>query len=390
MTYFNRFAFIAMVSLMASGCGKVVVIDPGEIQSAVESDHFSCARDRTREWRFTQPQIGQNNKVDLLLVVDTSLSLIFERKKITDRISDFIKGLPSGADYQIAVLPGHGPLSSLSGRLFSREKGFKVLKSTELTSDELIKRLHQNLDCLPVDLTPGGGEYLFYSFLNATKGEQLDRMKREGFLRDGADLAVAFISDENEICFNPKRHGYHHAPDYVPSVLGIKEVGYDLFCVDHKTHEEKYTGSEVLERLDSLMGPGHYSVGSIAHFDPHKVPRGEFFEDSIGHGYLELIEAAHQGVKIEITQHSYTNELATLVGLSSVANALQTQFALGSLTANELATLSVQVDNSPVHFTVSGEVDVSTQVEILEQNAGHPGSAIWIRACTAPAPLPNS
>ena len=389
MTYFNRFALTVMTFLMVSGCGKVVVIDPGEIQSAVESDHFSCSSDRTREWRFTQSQLGQGNRVDLLLVVDTSLSLLLEREKITNRISDFLKGLPSGADYQIAVLPGHGPLSSLSARLFSREEGFKVLKSSELTSEEIVKRLHENLDCLPLDLTPGGGEYLFYSFLNATQGEQLKRIKREGFLRDGADLSVAFISDENEICFDPKKHGFRHAPDYVPSILGDEELGYDLFCVDHKTHQEKYTSSDVLERLDSLMGPGHYSVGSIAHFDPHKVPRGEFFEDSIGHGYLELIEAAHQGIKIEITQHSYTNELGTLLGLTTLLNSLQTQFTLGSLTAAELATLSVQVDNSPVHFTLSGEVDVSTQVELLEQNAGHPGSAIWIRACTAPAPVPN-
>ena len=331
---------------------------------------------------MTQPMDGQVKKVDLLLVVDTSLSLLFERKKIADQISDFVKAIPKDADYQIAVLPGHGPLSPFSGRLFSREEGFKVLKSSELSTGEIIKRLHENLDCLPLDLTPGGGEYLFYSFLEATKGEHLRHIKKEAFFRDDAELAVAFISDQNELCFNPKRHGYHQAPDYVPSLFGAKELGYDLFCVDHETQQEKYTPSAVLDRLSSLKGTGHFSVGSIAHFDPNKVPHGEFFEDSIGHGYLELIQEAHEGMKIEITQNSYTGDLDAFAGLTTDATSLLTQFTLGSVTAEERASLSVHVDNSPVHFSLSSEQAASTVVEILLQDAGHPGSTILIRACS--------
>ena len=362
---------LLMTVLTLVGCGKDVTVD--RFSKSIECGEGS----HVRTWTFKQPS-EVFSKMDLLFVLDTSISIWSEYRKITERIESYLNALPADADVNIALLPGHGLLSRHSGRLSS------VLKTKGKSKAEIKQELSESFSKLPFDFTPGGGEYLFYSYLRATEGKNLQRIKKQGLLRDDAALTVVFVSDENDVCFDPRKHGYSSAPDFVHSGLGLDELGYELFCTD-KQGREKYTSAAVKQRSIELKGEGRFSIGAVTHVDKSKVPIGKLYEDSVGHGYLQLLDAASpRSQAIEITSNDFKAELESLAHIGS-GDSLLTRFVLGLLSKTELESLFVQVDGAAVPFQLSIAADVDEPKVTLvlgDENAGKFGSEVLVQACS--------
>ncbi len=382
---------MAFVSVL-SGCSKLVSFENTRPVPALESAppvinptavpevDYPCPAEQTKRWEFTQPT-STLQKMDLLFVVDTSASIWNEHKKIAKQISSFMAGLPADADLHIAILPGHGPWSSHSGRLHSAMGSPKVIRTKGMTHDQIQKSLFSSLACLPFDITPGGGEYLFRSFFRATHGKRLATLKKGGFLRTDAHLSVVFVSDENDICYCPKAHGYSQFPDYVGSVVGQEELGYAMYCTDKKD-KEKFSPEHVKKHLTHLKGAGNFTVGTIVHIAKDKVRNHFLSEDSIGHGFLELSAlATPKSHNIEITDASYATGLRELAQIGSFGG-IFTRFDLGLLTPIEESSLFVTVDQAEVGFEKEVSADEQVTLVLAAAQAGRPGSKILIRACS--------
>ena len=156
---------------------------------------------------FTQDQNA--NKVDILIVDDNSQSMESKQRKMGEKFASFISGIRD-LDYQIGItttdLSGpapHGSGFATDGRLVTYD-GSTVNIVTPLTpnADNLflntVKRA-ETIDCgkrTKFPYCPSSNEQPLKAIIMAID----ERFKaNSGFFRDGADLAVVVLSDEDEM-----------------------------------------------------------------------------------------------------------------------------------------------------------------------------------------------
>ena len=72
--------------------------------------------------------------------------------------------MPAYVDFQVAVLLGHGSNSKYSGKIYSYSAGFEVLKSADMTIDEIKYYLSYNLYYTKSESSTDGGEVGLFSF----------------------------------------------------------------------------------------------------------------------------------------------------------------------------------------------------------------------------------
>ena len=64
---------------------------------------------------YASPEEFITNKIDILIVPDTSGSIVKERDDIAKGFDNFINILPEQVDYRIGVMLAHGPQSPFTG-----------------------------------------------------------------------------------------------------------------------------------------------------------------------------------------------------------------------------------------------------------------------------------
>ncbi|CAN5732461.1 hypothetical protein BH10BDE1_BH10BDE1_36670 [soil metagenome] len=156
---------------------------------------------------FSQTQNA--NKVDILIIDDNSESMETKQRKMGERFPNFISGIKD-LDYQIGItttdLSGPAPLGSgwaTDGRLVNF-KGSKtnILTPTTVNADKLF------LDTIKRDETIDCGSRTKFPYCPSSIEQPLKAMimaiderdkANTGFFRDGADLAIVVLSDEDEM-----------------------------------------------------------------------------------------------------------------------------------------------------------------------------------------------
>jgi hypothetical protein len=313
--------------------------------------------------------------VDVLFVVDTSASMDPKRARIAERIPDFVRGLAPDTDYRIGVMLAHGGASYDSGRLYSLPGLPRVLDPKALGIDDLQHDLSLILGNVDDDVDEANGEAGMYSLLRSLQPERLAEIRRQGFYRAEAALAVVFVTDENDICFPPELNGYTTFPDYVPSAGGIERVAYERYCrAPGETAANE--PDRVYARLVALQDTLPLTLGGIIHVDPARVPQGPGLEDAIGHGILELTRKSANGVLIDIEDSSFADGLSHLGSVVQTTLELRTRFGLDEAVA--AGSIQVSVDGGTVPFLYD---DPSRTVEIPLASAGHAGSVVDVGAC---------
>jgi hypothetical protein len=154
-------------------------------------------------------QTENANKVDILFIDDNSESMETKQRKMGERFPKFISGIKT-LDYQIGItttdLSGPAPYGSgwaTDGRLVTF-KGSKtnILTPTTPKADELF------LETIKREETIGCGSRTKFPYCPSSNEQPLKAMimaiderfkANAGFFRDGADLAIVVLSDEDEM-----------------------------------------------------------------------------------------------------------------------------------------------------------------------------------------------
>lgn len=140
--------------------------------------------------------VTQNNKVDILFVIDNSGSMAYEQKSMASRVRNFLDVI-KGLDWQAAVTTTDPSNSTYGdGRLVSM-KGLSntyILKSSmdEATSRTVLSNTLQRSE------TGSGSEQGIYATYRTIERSLAGPGIYKDFIREGAQLAVVEISDEDE------------------------------------------------------------------------------------------------------------------------------------------------------------------------------------------------
>jgi hypothetical protein len=290
---------------------------------------------------FTCPDIElrkspMTNKLDILLIVDTSDSMHQERMHIANQMSEFIMQLSRDVDYRIAMILGHGPHSDrarLGAPFKSSESQLDQIvikhddvmasierevraqvpnvsrdaidhllrrKTAEQVAKVLSEKMHDGFDksrrprTLPTDKSPAEGEAGLLNLYTALKdGIERDRLKQAGFLRDNAALAVIFVADENDVCFDYKANGV--SPRFARKDLYEKTevVAFNdrLTCAG-SVNGQRLNPRNVFEAAVRAKGNMPIIMSGVLYLDNNIPRRGDKWngDNEMGRGYLDIIE----------------------------------------------------------------------------------------------------
>lgn len=328
--------------------------------------------------RFVQPDAQITKKLDLLFVTDSSGSLDEEKDQIAQGIDAFVGELPSDLDYQIAVMPAHSSKSQLTGRFFGApyKSGGKNLKAPEILSSQSLSLstirdfLRLNLTKIPNDYYGDGGELGFYS-LAVGLTHRWEENLNKGFFRSDAALAVVFISDEQDICY-----------DYPEGVVGTYDV--EKLEAPAKARDCKnVTSNFLLDKLKAHQKDRPLLVGGIVYTNEATMPvEGE---NELGRGYLDLISLSN-GIAVDLADGDYDKGLAEIGKLVTIKLNLVTEFQLarGEVDAQ---SVSVKVDGSLAPFVFQSE---RNEVQLERSDAGIARSVVDVLYCLkAQQPVPE-
>lgn len=308
---------------------------------------------------FDQPTAAAFKKIDILFVTDTSASLNEERAGIADGIAAFVKQLPADADYQMGVLLGHAE-SQWSGRLYRGAKNPTVLgnRMQGMPLDVIQKHLRSNLTQGPSEYVSDGGEMGLLSLHKAIQGDNLKLNRNYGFFREDAALAVVFISDEQDICWD-------YPKDVTPVFDGdrLEAPAKAKFCT--LADGSKITPNRVLQDVKNFLGSRPVIFAAITYNESSFIPK--IGENEIGYGYNELVKASAGGILVDMASGRFSEGLAE-IGAHS-------QSKMNLITDYKLSKSPVAMDS--IRVSVDGlAVSSSFQPITNEVHVADPGSAL--------------
>ncbi len=214
-----------------------------------------------------------------------------------------------------------------------------------------------------------------YSLLRSLQSSRATEIKSQGFYREDAALSVVFISDENDVCYDPQAHGYRTFPDYVASYAGEEKTAFQRYCTN-MAGIGAITPESTLAALRNFKSNQKLSLGAVIHKDPARIVKES--EDAIGHGLLELTQLDLDGVAMDIEDSSYSSGLAKLGSVVSTQLTLQTIFPVPHEREIDASTVYATVDRG----LVNSQYDPAKElVQIQAKDAGRSGSEVEIAAC---------
>lgn len=188
-----------------SACSQPEFIE--DLPQIVEGKKFS---------KFSQVinQKAEEKIIDLLIVVDNSTSMSADQEKLSREFSSFVSSI-SDSDYRIGVITtdtdtlNKEDLEGFYGNLAVVEStGKRYISKSDVDPGvlfaDLIKR-SETLSCLTssghtkIDCVSGFERPLYAIKLAIDKRDTVN----SGFFREGADLGVVIITDEDETDFSP-------------------------------------------------------------------------------------------------------------------------------------------------------------------------------------------
>jgi RHS repeat-associated protein len=308
------------------------------------------------KYKVDESQITR--KLDIILVPDTSGSIIAERGKIADGFHKFVEMLPEEVDYNIGVILAHSGKSNKSGKLYKKNHDPYVLKSSELTLNEIQDHLKLKIKKPKTDGYSDGGEMGLYSILKALEPENLQSIKDQGLFRDDAALMVIFIADEQDICAT-----YPEGVIPVPDPQGGETRSYNKYCLDENGNLA-ITPELVHQKLLEVQNGYPLVAGGVLYDWNSVLPVGN--EDEIGYGYHDVLSLAG-GINVDLDDSDYGDGLSRLGRLATTNIAVTNSFILKSSTVDS-TTIRVEVDGrleSHSFNSSSNEVSLLSPRDVL-------------------------
>jgi len=296
-----------------------------------------------------------NRKLDILIVPDTSGSIVQERAAIAQGFDHFINSLPEEVDYRIGVVLAHSGHSTHTGKLYQKGTEPIVLDSELYPVEDIITDLNTKLENPATDNYSDGGEMGFYS-LQESLESNLENMRFEGMLREDAALAVIFIADEQDICYD--------YPDNITAVVdgqNKEPVAKNTYCLDNEGNN-LYKPQSLLDKIKEVNGDKPLVMGAVIYNNAATVPNGG--ENEIGYGYKEIVELAG-GVTVDMASGDYSDGLERLGVIAQASVKPESTFNLK--TSNiDLTSVVVSVNGEAVGYSYNSETN---QIQLDEERS---------------------
>lgn len=277
---------------------------------------------------FVQTAQGTRD-VDVLFVLDTSLSMNSKREKLGNEVPLILRELVDVSRYRFAFLLGWGSPGTFggyrgSGYLYEFNGNQSVLDSSVLSIAEMEQKVGETLRSTPPrDSATDGGEaglYALNRLLNSPG--HLQTARNEGFLNENTGLVVIFLADENDVC----------VPGIKPDPA--EDVAREHFCVP----EGVTPGAVHRKALEVVDGPVLFT-GLLYLDEEQALPGG----DEVGYGYLEAIYATG-GVPQELGAADYTDAARNFgIAINAATAGLQYLFPLRGDVAGRVDIGSLRV-----------------------------------------------
>lgn len=205
-----------------NGCGTQIAPPAPPLPQEDCRENQACEPPEPVKGQCTAPLNVQKDrtKLDILFVVDASASLLRAGKgsredgelvQIAKGMHHFVKNLQPETDYRIGVMVGYG--DERVGKLFSAGSGdpavidYKSLKrdgySRAQAEKELGRVMERKMRGIREETDGAQGEAMMLNlYKSIVDGTNRERIVRQGLFRKDAALAVVFVSDEQDVCFD--------------------------------------------------------------------------------------------------------------------------------------------------------------------------------------------
>lgn len=249
-------------------------------------------------------------KLDVLFVVDTSASLRGgkvrgkegELAQIAGQMGAFVESFPSKTDIRIGVMLGHGK-TDWTGKLFKAGRADPaVLKVSDYGNDRarLARILKEKMQNIPNEGGGAQGEALMYSlYKSLNEGSMFQNIRKADFYREDAALAVIFVTDEQDVCFNYEGSGYQPVAgnksyrNRKGELVNRDKVEDDFFnntCKTAGPRNTLLTPGIVYSALKFRKPKEKVILFGIVYESQKSAPGpGREDENEMGHGIIELV-----------------------------------------------------------------------------------------------------
>lgn len=288
-------------------------------------------------------------KMDIVIVPDTSGSIVEERGAIADGFDAFLNSLPAEVDYRVGVVLGHSPRTQWSGSLYQKGTEPLVLDSQSMDTASLISALNTKMQSPATDNFSDGGEMGLHSLMRALTDNK-EAIQAEGFFREDAALAVIFVADEQDICAD-----FPDGVIPVPDPQGGEDRSYNEYCLDGDSNLT-VTPQSIVDLIKEHQGDRPFVVGGVIYNNANTISLGG--ENEIGYGYKEAVELAG-GINVDLASGDYGDGLTRLGKMAQVAVDPENSFNLKTAKVDP-STIEVLVDGQSVGYSYDGSVNQVT------------------------------
>jgi hypothetical protein len=347
---------IKRLALFAACLGFVTACDQGGSDSGIISIG-TINGEQCYQQVFQEPDHAPN-KLDVLLVANTRSQENRLRDSLAESWDSYSAELPYGSDFRVAVMLGNGSESEWSGRLWHHWADPSVLhREDSLFGWIVVDFLAFDFWDFPSDRGGvDGQEELFSLQTGVTSADAIANSKSEGFFRKDAALAVVFMSDVPDECFQT---------DIIPGTAASVDC----------------SGFSVKNLYASLQS----FKGSMP-----VVLEGAVHADARGAGYTDLIEQG-KGLVVDPDDKSCRgyDDIMRKLGRFAADNAFvfDTNFPL-EMDPLDGGSFKVWVDQHPTTGFTFNEPTNTVSIP----SAGFPGAQVLVQYCVekaSPSPTPS-
>lgn len=260
----------------------------------------------------------QTDQMDILLVVDNSCSMEDEQNELANNFEAFIQFMDFvDLDYHLGVITTDSTVNAFEdrgGELVGDPRFITPDTPDAANSFRLAVRVGTGGD--------GAAERGFWTARRALSAERAETTNA-GFYREAADLAIVFVSDEDDQSPNG---AIGYLAEWYDMKGGIRDAVqvHGLIGLDLATHE-----------------PGPCGAG-----DPAEGGA------TAGYRYHEVIEAT-EGIAAPICTGNFTE---MLVEMSQLISGLRARFPLEWIPVEGTVTLTLAIPDTPEY--ISGGIDI--------------------------------
>lgn len=311
----------------------------------------------------------EGQELDLIFIVDNSDSMLVERQKIAEGITQFANSLGLNKHLNVAVVPANGPKGDGYAQVVGNVINVQELQRAHGAGalSVLADQLKHNMSNMPADKSDAQGEVgLNATYALVSKAPYLDQAKAQGLFAPEKAAMFVYVSDENDACYDYEATGARPNYVYPGQDVGAQGppgdgIGRDPFeartfmangvCKRVGPNGENISPDLVYSAIRNLKGSQPVIMSGIVYkrqpiIDVEAV--GPYrYEKEIGRGYLDIIERKdlNNNQAYDLNDKNFGSHLANMANSARFRIEKQTvlEMGLGNVSPAELDTLSISV-----------------------------------------------